>query len=121
MDWRNRSRRGNWNCVRCGVGEVSLDQRTQAEALVQLARKQQPRVGRDGGAAELDAKLGIEPVERESIGGVGREAKRARFHVTHWMMPSATARHPKSPHFWRALSDYGPIDSPRKTKMQAHS
>ena len=110
MDWRNRSRRGNWNCVRCGVGEVSLDQRTQAEALVQLARKQQPRVGRDGGAAELDAKLGIE-----------REAKRARFHVTHWMMPSATARHPKSPHFWRALSDYGPIDSPRKTKMQAHS
>jgi hypothetical protein len=92
-----------------GVGEVSLDQRTQAEALVQLARKQQPRVGRDGGAAELDAKLGIE-----------RGAKRARFHVTHWMMPSANRKAPPSPHFWRALSDYGPIDSPRKTKMQAN-
>ncbi len=68
-----------------GVGEVSLDQRTQAEALVQLARK---RVGRDGGAAELDAKLGIE-----------REAKRARFHVTHWMMPFATRKAPPKPAF----------------------
>jgi hypothetical protein len=39
---------------------MSLDQRTQAEALVQLARKKQTSVGGDGGAAELDAQLGIE-------------------------------------------------------------
>jgi len=38
------------------IGEVSLDQRTQAEALVQFARKQQSRIGRDDGAAELNAK-----------------------------------------------------------------
>src|SRR5215831_19940464 len=71
-----------------GVGEVSLDQRTQAEAFVQLARKQQARVGRDGGATELDAKLGIE-----------REPNRGRCRVTHWMMPSATREAPQKPAF----------------------
>src|SRR5262249_29924867 len=68
------------------IAEVSFDQRTQAEPLVQLAREQQPRVGRDGGAAELDAKLRIE-----------REANRGRFCVTHWMMPSATREAPQKP------------------------
>ena len=68
------------------IAEVSFDQRTQAETLVQLAREQQPCVGRDGGAAELDAKLRIE-----------REANRARFCVTHWMMPSATREAPQKP------------------------
>jgi len=68
------------------IAEVSFDQRTQAETLVQLAREQQPRVGRDGGAAELDAKVRIE-----------REANRARFCVTHWMMPSAIREAPQKP------------------------
>jgi hypothetical protein len=90
-----------------GIGEVSLDQRTHAEALVQFAWKQEARIGRDRGAAELDAKLRVE-----------REANRARCRVTHWMMPSAPARHPRNPHFLRALSDYGPVRSSLKTKMR---
>jgi len=40
---------------------MSLDQRAQAEALVQLACQQQPGVGGHRRAMELDAKLGIEP------------------------------------------------------------
>src|SRR5262245_41864867 len=91
-----------------GVVEVPLDQCAQAEAFVEFARKQEARIGGNGGSAKLDAKLGVE-----------REANRARFLVTHWMMPSASARHPRSPHFLKALSDYGPIDSPLKTKMRA--
>jgi hypothetical protein len=39
---------------------------------------------------ELDAELGVE-----------REANRARCRVTHWMMPSAPARHSRNPHFLR--------------------
>ena len=68
---------------------MSLDQRTQAEALIQLAGQQQSGVGGDRGASQLDAKLGIE-----------REANRARRRVTHWMMPSTPARHPRSPNFF---------------------
>ena len=75
---------------RAGIAEESLDQRAQAEAFVRLARKQEAGVGRDRGTAELDAKLRVE-----------REANRARFGVTHWMMPSAPARHPRRPHFLR--------------------
>jgi len=85
---------------------MALDERAQAEAFVQLARQKQPRIGRDRGTAELDAKLRVE-----------REANRARFRVTHWMMPSAPARHPRLRHFLRALSDYGSVDSALKTKM----
>jgi len=51
---------------------MALDQRAQAEPLVQLAREQQPSIGCDRDAAELDAQLGIE-----------REANRSRFCVTH--------------------------------------
>ena len=40
----------------------------QAEAFVQLARQKQPRIGRDRGTAELDAKLRVE-----------REANRAQI------------------------------------------
>src|SRR5215471_4014554 len=89
---------------------MALDQCAQAEALVQLARQQQPGVGSHRRAAELDPKLGIE-----------REANRASFCVTHWMMPSAPARHLRDPHFLRALSDYGSVDSPFKTKMWVNS
>ena len=82
------------------ISEVPLDQGIKAEMFVQFARQQQPSIGGDRGAVELDAELRIE-----------REANRARFGVTHWMMPSAPARHPRGPHFLRALSDYGPVDS----------
>ena len=61
------------------IGEVSRDQCAQAKALVQLARQQQSGVGGYRRPVELDTKLGVE-----------REANRARFCVTHWMMPSAT-------------------------------
>ena len=47
-----------------GIGEVSLDQRAQAKALVKLAGQQQPGVGRDRGPLKLDTKLGV---ERERI------------------------------------------------------
>jgi hypothetical protein len=56
-------------------------QRAQAETLVQLAREQQRSLGGHRGSSELDAKLRIE-----------REAKRARYRVTHWVVPSASAR-----------------------------
>ena len=42
------------------VREVLGDQAIQAEPLVQLAWEQEPGIGGDGGAAELDAKLRIE-------------------------------------------------------------
>jgi hypothetical protein len=51
--------------------------------------------------------------------GVERDANRSRFGVTHWMMPSARAMPRRSPHFLRALSDYGLVASPHKTKMRA--
>jgi hypothetical protein len=70
------------------IREVSLDQGAKPEALVQLTREQQPGIGGDGGSPELDAQPGIE-----------REANRADFRVTHWMMPSAPAGHPRNPHF----------------------
>ena len=41
------------------VGEVSLDERAEAEVLVQLTRQQQSSVGGDRRAPELDAKLGL--------------------------------------------------------------
>jgi hypothetical protein len=36
-------------------------------------------------------------------------------------MPSAPARHPRSPHFLRALSDYGLVRSLLKTKMRVNT
>jgi hypothetical protein len=57
---------------------MSLDQRAQTEALVQLAGQQQPRIRGYRRASELDAKLGIEG-----------EANRTRFCLTHWKMPSS--------------------------------
>src|SRR5262249_40612107 len=92
------------------IAEVSLDQRAQAEAFVEFARKQQACIGGNGDSAKLDPKLGIE-----------REANRAKFSVTHWMMPSATARHPRNPHFSRASSEYGSVDSTLKTKMRVYT
>jgi hypothetical protein len=41
-----------------GITEMSLDQRAQAEAFVEFARKQEARIGRDRGTAELDATAG---------------------------------------------------------------
>src|SRR5713101_3200475 len=87
---------------------MALDQRAQAEALVQLAREQQPSIGSDRGSAELDAELRIE-----------REANRARCRVTHWVVPSVSARNPREPRFLRVLSDYGLVRPPLKTKMWA--
>src|SRR5258708_4405238 len=75
------------------VNEVPFDQRDQAGALIQLAREQQPSLGGNRGSAELDAKLGIE-----------RETNRARFRVTHWVVPSAPARSCREPQFLGALS-----------------
>ena len=66
-----------------GIGEVSLDERAQTEALVQLARQQEPGIGGHRGAPELYAELGVE-----------RELDRARFRVTHRVVPSAPARNP---------------------------
>ena len=51
---------------------MMLDQGVKSKLIVQLAREQQPSIGGDRGAAELDAKLGIE-----------REANRASCRVTH--------------------------------------
>jgi hypothetical protein len=90
-----------------GIGEVSLDQRAQAKALVQLAGQQQPGVGRDRGPLELDTKLGVE-----------REANWARFRVTHWVVPSVPARSPREPRLLRALSDYSQVRSAFKLKMR---
>src|SRR5712692_5232987 len=92
------------------IGEMLLDQGAQAETLVQLAWQQQPGVGGHRGSPELDAKLRIE-----------REANRARFRVTHWVVPSAPARSPREPHFLRVWRDYGLICSPLKTKMRVES
>ncbi|SRR2546429_4827665 len=89
---------------------MALDQRAQAEPLVQLAREQQPSIGGHRGSSELDAELRIE-----------REANRARCRVTHWVVPSAPARSPREPRFMRALSDYGPLRSAFKSKMWAKS
>ena len=47
---------------------------------------------------ELDGELGVE-----------REANRASFRVTHWVVPSTLARSAREPRFMRALSDCGPI------------
>src|SRR5260370_30365787 len=54
--------------------------------LVQLAREQQPMIGGHRGSSELDAELRIE-----------RQANRARCRVTHWGVPSASARSPREP------------------------
>src|SRR5437773_10224674 len=105
MDWRKRSESANCR-LRPLRGSVRC--RAESEVLVQLTRQQQSSIGGDRRAPELDAKLGVE-----------REANRTRFRVTHWMMPSAPARHPRNPHFLRALSDYGLVRSPLKTKMRA--
>src|SRR5213593_2271871 len=87
---------------------MALDQRAQAEALVQLAREQEPSIGGHRGPSELDAKLGIE-----------REANRARCRVTHWVVPSASARSRREPRFLRVLNNYGLARSPFKSKMRA--
>jgi len=63
------------------VREVLLNQGIKPEAFVQLTREQQPGIGGDGGATELDAKLGVE-----------RELNPARCRVTHGVVPSASAR-----------------------------
>jgi len=72
------------------IREVPRDQGVKAEAFVQLTREQQPGIGSDRRSPKLDAKLRIK-----------REANRATFRVTHWMMPSAPTRHPRNPHFLR--------------------
>jgi hypothetical protein len=92
------------------IREVSLDQGIKPEAFVQLTREQQPGIGGDGGSPELDAQLGVE-----------REANRADFRVTHWMMPSGPARSRREPHFLRVLRDYGLVRSSLKTGMRAKS
>src|SRR5438034_3561017 len=89
---------------------MALDQCAQAKALVQLARQQQPGVGSHRRAAELDPKLGIE-----------REANRASFCVTHWVVPSAPARSPREPRFMRALSNYRPRSEEHTSELQSHS
>src|SRR2546426_8493086 len=43
----------------------------------------------------------------------------ARCRVTHWMMPSAPARHPRNPHFLRALSDYGVRSEEHTSELQS--
>src|SRR5215813_3387166 len=65
------------------ISEMSLDQRAQAEALVQLAGQQQPGVGGHRRAMKLDAKLAIEP-----------QSNYARLRATHWVVPPAPARSP---------------------------
>ncbi len=85
---------------------MSLDQRAQAQAFVQLAREQEPSIGGHRGSSELDAQLRIE-----------REVNRARCRVTHRVVPSASARSRREPRFLRVLGDYGQVRSPLKTKM----
>jgi hypothetical protein len=69
-----------------------LDERADAETFIEFTRKQETRIGRDRGPVELDAQLKVE-----------REANRAGFGVTHWMMPSAPARHPRAPAFFAGV------------------
>ena len=66
-----------------GIGEVPLDKRAQTEALVQLAGQQQAGIGGHRRAPELHAELRVE-----------RQLDRARFRVTHRVVPSAPARNP---------------------------
>jgi hypothetical protein len=47
---------------------------------------------------ELDVELAVE-----------REANRASFRVTHWVVPSVPARSPREARVMRALSDYHPF------------
>jgi len=86
---------------------VSLDQGAQAESFVQLTRQQQPRIGGHRRTPELHPELGVE-----------REANRASFRVTHWVVPSIPARSSREPRFMRALSDYRPVRSPFNSKMR---
>src|SRR5439155_16952116 len=76
------------------------------EPFVQLARERQPGLGRYRCTLKLDTELGVE-----------RDANPVRFHVTHWMMPSAPARSPRSPPLSRQLRDYAPVRSTCKSKM----
>src|SRR3989442_8867575 len=100
--------------LRCGsapgIGEVALDERAEAELLVQRTRPQQPGVGGDCRAPELDPKLGVE-----------RELDRVRCGVTHWVVPSASARSRREPRFLRVLRDYGLVRSAFKSKMWVKS
>jgi len=73
------------------VGAVPVDQCAQPQAFVQLAREQDTGIGGHRRAPELDAKLRIK-----------REANRARCCVTHWVVPSASARSPREPRVMRA-------------------
>jgi hypothetical protein len=84
MDWRKRSARGKL-AIASGarIGEVAVDQLAQTEPLIQLAGQQQSGVGGHRHAPELHAEPGVE-----------RELDRARFRVTHWVVPSAPARNP---------------------------
>ena len=96
VKWLSASCRMKYRACRMGlavvpgprISQVLLDQRAQTEALVQLAREQQPHIGGDGSAAELDAKLGIEReanrvmMSRHPWGGalrVSEEPPRAAF------------------------------------------
>src|SRR3989442_34577 len=107
MDWRKRSESANCRLRPLrGVGEVSLDERAEAEVLVQLTRQQQSSIRGDRRAPELDAKLGVE-----------RELNRARCRLTHWVVPSAPARSRREPRFLRVLRDYGLVRSAFKSKM----
>jgi hypothetical protein len=45
---------------RAGIAEMSLDERTQAEAFVEFAWKQEASIGRNGGTTELDVKPRVE-------------------------------------------------------------
>src|SRR6266852_4165699 len=97
MDWRKRSGRGNLRLdPGARIAQMVLDQRAQAESLVQLAREHQPSIGGHRGSSEIDAELRIE-----------REANRARSRVTHLGGALRVARSPREPRFLRVLSDYG--------------
>src|SRR5207247_9316724 len=68
VKWLSASCRMKYRACRMGlavvpgprISQVLLDERAQTEALVLLAREQQPHIGGDASAAEPDAKLGIE-------------------------------------------------------------
>jgi hypothetical protein len=87
------------------ISEVSLDRGIEPRAFIQPMREQQPNIGSHRGSTKVDTKLGVEP-----------DATRAGRRVTHWMTPSAPARHQTIPHFSPALSDYGPAPSPLQNK-----
>ena len=67
-----------------------------------------------GGLLNVDAKTGVRF-------WIEREANGTNCRVTHWVVPSASARSPREPRFLQVLSDYDTPVHHSRSKMWARS